>query len=29
MTPAAGTGYAVVIFRGFLNQNAAKFNAKF
>lgn len=29
MTPASGTGYAVIIFRGFLNQNAAKFNAKF
>jgi len=29
MTPTSGTGYAVVIFRGFLNQNAAKFNAKF
>lgn len=29
MTPTSGTGYAVIIFRGFLNQNAAKFNAKF
>jgi hypothetical protein len=29
MTPTSGTNYAVIIFRGFLNQNAAKFNAKF
>lgn len=29
LAPTSGTGYAVIIFRGFLNQNAAKFNAKF
>lgn len=29
MTPTSGRGSAVIIFRGFLNQNAAKFNAKF